>query len=393
MRYFFIFLCLISSSYAKQLEIDLFSKNVILINPDNNAILYEKKAYEKASPASTTKIATTLYVLDKKKELLNEKVEVSSEAMHPIFPNDKVNNNYRDPSYWLETDGTEYGLKIGEFISFRTLLHALMLVSGNDCANVISEAASGNIPLFMNELNSFLQSIGCNNTHFCNPHGLHHPDHYTTAYEMAFITKRALSIPLFRQIVSTLSYTTAETNKQKSREISNFNRIMNEGTYYYPYAIGVKTGFHSNAGNNLVAAAEKEGRTLIAVLMGGEKKTYRYIDAKRLFDAAFDQQKEKKRIFDKDKEFNVKIEGAKDNLNTYLTDEFIYEYYPAESVPYKVFIKWNDLKLPIAKDAIVGEIQLISDNGYILASTSLYSKKKVKKTLFGTMKDFFRFLF
>lgn len=390
---FLIILISINPIWSKKLDVDLFSKNVILLNPKNNAILYEKNAYDKVFPASITKIATALYMLDSKKSLLEETAEVSKEAVRSISSAEKVSSKYKLPPYLLEMDGTSYGLAEGEVIPIRTLLYGMMLVSGNDCANVISEAASGTIPNFMDELNRYLKSINCQNTHFVNPHGLHHPDHYTNAYDMALITKKALSIPMFRQVVSTLSYTTAGTNKHKRKDIVQFNRLMKKGKYYYPYAIGVKTGYHSNAGFNLVAAAEKDNRILIAVCLGAEKGELRYLDAKKLFEAAFSEELERRVIFDESKIFTVKVEGAKKNLQAYFKEGLFYEYYPSEEMDFKVFVKWDDLKLPIKKEAKVGEVLLVSKDGSVLASSPLYSKEKVRRTFMTATKDFFKNIF
>ena len=382
--FYLIYFCL----YAKQLEVDVFAKNVVLMNADNGIVLYEKKAKEKAYPASITKIATGLYVLDKKKEYIEEWVKTSDEAIRTIDPKEKIEKNYIYPAYWLETDGSSFELKKGEIITIRSLLYALMLVSGNDCANVIAENVSKTVPLFMKELNLYLKEIGCNDTNFCNPHGLHHPEHITTAYDMALMTKKALNIPQFSQIVSTVSYTTSKSNKQDKREITQYNRLLREGKHYYPFAIGVKTGYHSKANYNLVAAAEYENRKLIAVLMGGEKSDYRYIDAKKLFDAAFSEKKEMLTIFGKEKTFLMQVEGASNNLIAYLKDDFIYEYFPSEEQEFKIFIKWDDLKLPIEKDVKVGNIYLATEDGFKIKEVQLYTKDKVRRKITFILKQY-----
>src|SRR5690606_37302020 len=108
------------------------------------------------------------------------------------------------PSYWDEWDGTKMGIKIGEQFSMETLLYGLMMLSGNDAANVLAETVSGTIPRFLEELNEYMRSLGCHSTFFNNPHGLHHQEHCTTAYDLALITRRALQHPKFCEIVSTL---------------------------------------------------------------------------------------------------------------------------------------------------------------------------------------------
>jgi len=323
--------------------------------------------------------------------MLEELVKVSDAAILKCPAAEKFCKG--KPPYVLEEDGTSYGLFAGEIIPVSTLLYGMMLISGNDCANVIAESASGTITNFTNELNLYIKSLNCLSTNFVNTHGLHHPDHYTTAYDMALLTKKALSIPLFRQIVSTTSYTTAKTNKHDRKEITPFNRLMKKGKYHYPYAIGVKTGYHSKAGYNLVAAAEKDNRTLIAVMMGGEKSELRYKDAKHLFDAAFSETLQRKVIFDDSRIFKAKIEGAKSCLKAFLKQSLVYDYYPAEEIEYKLFIKWDDLKLPIKTDQKVGEMKLISKDGVVLVSSALYAKDKVRRTFLTAVKDIFRKIF
>jgi serine-type D-Ala-D-Ala carboxypeptidase (penicillin-binding protein 5/6) len=382
------------SLFARPLEVELQAKNAILLNPENNAILYEKSAREKAYPASITKIATALYILDKKRNLLDEQIKVNPEAIRFISPEKKAISSPNYPSYYLETDGSLVGLIKDEILPGRALFYGLMLSSGNDCANVLAQAASSSIPIFMDELNRYLQSIGCKNTHFSNPHGLHHPDHFTTAYEMAFICKKALSIPQFRQVVSTLSYTASKTNKHKARVLSQYNRLLKKSSkYYYPHAIGVKTGYHSKAGYNLVAAAKVENRILIAVVMGEEKSEQRYEEAIKLFEAAFSQTKEKRPLLDENKLFKARIKGAKGELEAYAKGGLTYEYYPAEEMTIKAVIKWNDLKLPIRKDTLVGEIQIISEDGVVLGKSPLIAKNKIRRNFQQYCIDLFKKIF
>src|SRR6185437_6437502 len=144
---------------------------------------------------------------------------------------------------------------VGEEMPLKEYLYGMMVRSGNDAANVIAEYVSGSIPTFMQELNDYLKQIGCLNTTFCNPHGLHHPDHKTTAFDMALLTREAMKNPVFREIVSTVRHKRPKTNKRPAAVLVQTNRIIKSGTqYYYPKAIGVKTGYHSRAQNTLVAA-------------------------------------------------------------------------------------------------------------------------------------------
>lgn len=386
-----VFLCVVAES--QQFAVEILSKNAILINADTGVVLFEKNAREKVFPASTTKIATALYTLEKMGKDLEKPFVASAKALAKIDPKIKVAKDYNSPSFLLETDGTDFDLKKGEVLPLKSLLYALMLISGNDCANVIAEGVEGNIPVFMQNLNLYLKNLGCKDTNFCNPHGLHHPNHVTSAYDLALITQKALKIPVFKEVVSTTSYEIPKTNKHEPRTIKLFNRLMVSGKHYYPPAIGVKTGFHAIAHYNLVAAAKKGDRTLIAVLMGSKKAHHRYLDAKKLFERAFSEKKLTKTLFVKNSPFKVKIEDGKELLIASLPKDFVFEYYPSEETGYKAFIKWNDFTLPLEKGTMVGELQLKSENGTILQKESLYAENEVHKKFFSKIRDFCKKLF
>lgn len=268
-----------------------------------------------------------------------------------------------------------------------------MLVSGNDAANVIAESLSGSVPQFVEEMNQYIRGLGCLNTQFRNPHGLHHPEHFTTAYDICLITKKALQIPKFREIVSKVSYLKPKTNKQKAGELRQFNPLLKPGKHYYPKAIGVKTGYHSHAVNTLVAAAEHEGRTLIAVLLGCQNRSGRYEDAIRLFEAAFEEKQETRRFFGPEKDFARDVPEAKTPLHAALAGDLAISFYPAEEPSCKAFVQWNPLRLPIRKGQKVGEVEIRDEAGSLLKRGNLLAKEEVNGTFFFALKEKFSNLF
>ena len=163
--------------------------------------------------------------------------------------------------------------------------------------------------------------------------------------------------------------------------------------HYYSKAVGVKTGFHSKAGYNLVAAAKVGNRVLIAVLMGGEKKEDRYLDARKLFEEAFSEKKVKEVIFDKTKGFRVKVKGAKRDLVAYLKEDVVFEYFPSEEVDIKAYIKWEDLSLPIERGRKVGYLSLITENKEVVATSTIYARDEVQKSVLFKIREFFTHLF
>ncbi len=381
MRLVFWFLCFSVSLVGKPLTIDVLARSAIVMNADTGAILYEKNAHLPVAPASTTKIATALYVLEKQIPL-DRMVTISAESLRGRPLKD------RDHPYWLDSEGTMMGIKRGETLTIESLLHGLMLVSGNDAANAIAESIGGAIPPFMDELNAYLQSIGCHETQFRNPHGLTHPEHYSTAYDMALIARRALGLPSFRKLVATSSYPLPKTNKQPPRELHLTNPLLNpKSRYYYPKAIGIKTGYTAAAQGTLVAAATHQDRTLIAVLLGSEVKGQRFEDAKRLFEAAFAEPKEKRRLIGPESLFAKEIVGAKMPLKAAVAKEVTIEYFPAEEPKCKAALHWNLPPLPIRKGQKVGEVQIQDENGLFLQKGDLVALEEVKGSFFFVLKQ------
>lgn len=381
-----IFLLLPLNLVTKPLELEIKASSAILMNAETGAILFEKQAHTPVYPASITKVATALYVLEQAEGRLDEKVTVSAEALKQ-----KTAPLSEAPSHWLESDGTMMWLLKGELLSREALLYGLMLVSGNDAANVLAESTAGTIPAFVEGMNQYLQQIGCQRTCFQNPHGLHHPEHYTTAYDMGLITKKALEKQKFREVIQTQTYKKPKTNKQPAGEIVTTNPLIKPGAHFYPKAIGGKSGFHSNAKCNMVAVAEHEGRTLIAVVMGCEKRQERYRDIKRLFETAFAEQKVQKTLLQTDACFVHKVQGASMPLKAGLSKELSLCFYPAEEPTYKAFVHWNIPSLPIQKKQKVGEVLVQNERGEILGKEDLLAWEKVEGSFVAKWKSWLGF--
>lgn len=382
---FFWAACFVFPLNARHLQVDVNAKSAILMNGETGAVLFEKNPHAPRYPASITKIATALYAMDVKHVDLFQMVKVSAEC---IRMKSARSDRQGVPPYWLEPGGTRLGLLKGEEISIESLLHALMLQSANDAANVIAEAASGSVSSFVSGLNGYLKSIGCVDTHFCNPHGLHHPEHRTSAYDMCLIAKKAMRVPKFREIVAKSSYTKPPTNIHSEEQLMQFNHLLRQGRYFYPKAIGIKTGYTSQAQNNLVAAAEDEGRILIAVIMGCEKREDRYIDARNLFEAAFRESKVHQTFFKTDASYSHTVNGAASQLKAALEHELTVDYYPAEEPDHpKAEIVWMIPALPIRAGEKVGELRLTDAQGRFLNAAALLAKEEVKGSWTFMIKD------
>lgn len=381
---FFFCIGLTLSLNAKPLAVEVKARSAILMNADTGAVLFEKNAHVPSFPASTTKVATALFILDHKKPALNQMITVAGEGLKMK----DLKNMKEAPAYWLEKDGTTMWLLKGEVLSLETLLHGLLLISGNDAANTLAGALSASIPSFMEELNVYAKNLGCLNTQLLNPHGLHHPEHYTTAFDMAILMKKAVRLPKFRELASKISYLKPKSNKQPQSEIKSFYPLIQPGkSNYYAKAIAVKTGTHSAAGYNIVAAAEHEGRTLVAVAFGCANRADRNESAIRLFEAAFAEKKERRRLIGPESVMSQEIVGSKTPLRAALAKELAIEYFPAEDPNPKAFVHWEVPKLPIRKGQKVGEIQIITADGSLLQKGDLVSLEEVKGTLLFVLKE------
>ncbi len=250
------------------------TKCIVLMDADTGTALYEKNADERAFPASTTKIMTCLVALENGN--LDDEVTVGEEVQRGFY-----------------SQSSMMGLTPGEKLTLRDLIYGLMLVSGNDSAAAIAVHVGGSIEGFADLMNQKAASLGMTGTHYVNPHGVHKEEHYTTARDMAKLASYALQNKDFRAIVSRGSYDIPATNKNHSGyHLENSNKLIHTkpdatDNYEYRYAIGIKTGDTDAAGRCLVAAAEKDGVTLVSVQFNDPDSNYRFQLAASLFDWGF----------------------------------------------------------------------------------------------------------
>ena len=253
----------------------LYALSAILISSESGEVIFEKDPDTVRYPASTTKILTVLLGILMVDDLY-QYVTVSENAVA------------------IPQDSSSMHLKAGEEIRFIDILYGTMLLSGNDGANVIAETVSGSIPAFVDLMNSTAQMYGCTGTHFANPHGYHDDSHYSTARDLAIIARQAMQNESFREIAAAVSWTIPKTNMQRARTITTKSEYMLSGSeenpnkYYYPYAIGIKTGSHSKSGYCFAGAAEKDGVRLISIVMFTGKRA-RWADTIKLMDYGFSQ--------------------------------------------------------------------------------------------------------
>lgn len=379
-------------AYAQPLNVSVHAEAAILMNADTGAILYEKNAHQVMYPASVTKIATALVALKAKNQHLNDWVTIEQEALVTATTEAKKRSNWTLPAYWLGSDSMHMGLKSGEAMTLADLLYGMLVVSANDAANSIAIHVGGSIPRFMELVNAQLKELGCRNTHFCNPSGIFHPQHQTTAYDLALMTKEALQDPVFCKMVSTVQYPRPKTNKQpEGYTLLQTNMLLRKGKAFYPKAIGVKTGYTSQAGHTYVSAATNEGRTLIAVLLKNKERADMFSDATKLFETAFKQPRVERTLLRMGPQnFVLQLDGASRPIAVKLAQDLKYAYYPAEEPQMKCLVYWDEVHLPVAKEAKVGEVRVTRGDGAILASAPLLSVELVKGSWTHSLANFFQ---
>lgn len=371
---------------AKPLDIQIETPYAILINAKTGKILYEKHSKESVYPASTTKIATVLYILKVASEKLDDMVICSEEALKSVSEETKKAKGSALPPYILEFDGTSARLKRNEKISVRDLLYGALLASGNDAANVLAEYVCGDISTFVNNVNKMAEELGCKNTHFSNPHGLFHSEHTTCAYDMAILTKEALKYPVFREIIKTDTY---ERSHNKVFTQGN-GLVRRDHKFYYPLALGVKTGYIRKAKYNLVAAASNGEREVIAVLHKSPSGKRRYQDAIVMFEAAFCEVQVQRLLFAKEETvFKKMVPKAKNALLGVVEKDLYLSYYPSEEEEVEAKLDWEESILPIEAGSVIGKLSVFTKaDGRVLLEAPLIAKERVcKKFVYVLLED------
>lgn len=249
--------------------------NAIIMEVNTATVLYEKNAHEKKYPASITKIMTTWLTLENCE--LDEIVTFSEDA---VFKN--------------EGNTSQISRDVGEEMTVEECLYAVMLFSANECAYAVAEHVGqklgGNYQTFIDLMNKRAEELGCTDTHFNNSNGLPDENHWTSAYDMALIARAAYKNENFRTIAGTKKYVIPSTNKHSEETpLVNHHEMLysyKSGAYLYEYCTGGKTGYTTVANSTLVTYAEKDGLTLVCVVMNTKSPNH-YLDTTTLMDYYF----------------------------------------------------------------------------------------------------------
>lgn len=264
---------------------EFHGKNAILVDANYDEVLYEVGGHDKVYPASITKVMTALLTLEAiESGKLTAQTQITASATAATIPKGSSTAN----------------IKAGEVLTVEQLLYCLLLPSANEAAQILAETVGGDIDTFVGMMNDKAKELGCENTHFANPHGFHDPDHYTTPYDITLFMKAAMEYDLFQKIVTSPNYTIPATNLSEQRTVRNTNALTSNWTYtgyLYTPGTGGKTGSTDEAGKCLVETAKKGDTYLISVVMGepetitladGSEKVAQFYDTIQLLNWGFE---------------------------------------------------------------------------------------------------------
>ena len=345
------------------------SRRYIVYDRISKSMIIGKNEDVKSAMASTTKIMTTIVILEKAD--LNEKVTVSAKAGG--------------------TGGSRLGLKRGDKASVRDLLYGLMLRSGNDAAVALAEHVGGSVKGFAELMNEKASELGLTNTHFVTPHGLDDANHYTTALELAKLTDYAMDNETFAKIVGTKS-TTIYINNQ-SRQINNTNELLG----VLNGVVGVKTGFTNNAGRCLVTETKRNNMDIITIVLGADTKKDRTKDSVNLIEYTFSKYKMynlKEQIikeFNKWKNINEKriliIKGKTSNPKLALgaIEKATIPICDNDKIEYSINAL-TEVEAPVEQWNVIGTLT-VKLNGEILENIDIVNINEVQKR---DWKDYFK---
>ncbi|MBQ2604509.1 MAG: D-alanyl-D-alanine carboxypeptidase family protein [Acutalibacteraceae bacterium] len=376
-------MCCVPCASAATFTIDekITSQAVYLLNLDTETVVFERNSEKKMYPASTTKIMTYIIVVENVSDLNGEKVLVDKEILDKLIGTGSSLSNL------------EYF--VGQYVTVYDLLNCLMVKSGNDAALLLAHhIGEGSIQKFIDMMNAKAEELGCENTHFMNPHGLHDEDHYTTASDLAVITRYAQTLPYFNEITNTLTaYLSVDTAKEYPLISTNY--MINEtsgGDYYYPYAKGIKTGTTDEAGYCLVSTANYSGYTYLCVVMGSPcidsngkqiETNGAMMDSRTLYKWAFTHLEIKSVISEQTPVCEIPVQLAWDQDTVLLVPQKAYStILPTDVEPSSIDISVNipeSLTAPVIEGTVIGTAT-ISYANQELTTVDLIASETVERS-------------
>ena len=334
-------------------------KSAILVDNLSGKVLYEKNADEKLAPASMTKLASMLMVMeaiDNGNLKFEDKVTISEEAAN--------------------MGGSQVFLQAGEVYTVYDLLKSVAIASGNDAVVALAEKIGGSQSGFIDMLNKRLKEIGATNTNFVNAHGLDAEGHYSTARDMSIIARELLKHPKILEFTS-IYEEYLEKNDGSRIWLVNTNKLVR----FYDGVDGLKTGFTKTAGYCLTATASKNNFRLISVVMGEDTSENRSSDIVKMLNYGFNTFKINIIKTKGESLGKVRVErGKQDNANIVLLNDATEILKNTDPVTeYSFNLKVNKIKAPVKVGDIVGTAEIIDSEGNIVDEVDVTVEKDIKK--------------
>ena len=357
----------VKATDVRQDAISVSAKAAVLIDASDDSILYSKNADSRLPMASTTKIMTALIALE----------------------HGNLDRSYLIPDGAVGIEGSSIYLVRGEKLTLRELIYALMLESANDAAQAIAIIIAGSVEAFADIMNRRAEELGLENTHFTNPHGLDHEEHYTTAYDLARLASFALKNEAFREIASTNKKTIPFNNGESARLLVNHNKMLRT----YEGAIGVKTGFTKRCGRCLVSAAQRDGLTLVAVTLNAPDD---WRDHTAMLDWGFENFVRVTLANSKTFRLPIYVCGAKQSQVICTNTQDISVTLPRDHATISCVVEApRFLWTPIRSGDAIGKLIYYCDGKIIgesaLCTTEALSPQNIKKGLWSRIKALFDF--
>ncbi len=374
---FFIF-GMYGANAAMLYDKELNSAAVYVVDMNTDIPIIEKNINERRSPASLTKMMTFIVAREMAGDINKTKVKVRQEVIDAVDP-----------------DSSGVKLKNDEEISLNNLFHAMLISSSGYAAMVIADYfGDGDISKFVDKMNSKAEGLGCINTHFANPDGFYDEDQYSTALDIYKITRYAMNIPGFLNIVSKSECNIFGDDRDPVITTNKMLDPKRGGEYYYPYVKGIKTGYLEEAGRCLVSFAQKNGSSYLSVVMGGPiqdsngnkiKKNMAMIDTKKIYIWAFDELKQVK-LYSKNSpidEIPIELVWNHDKLLLVPEVDFLTSL-PADFKQNDVVLKLSipeKIEAPVSYGDVIGNADVFY-KGQKIGSFNVVSSATFKKSHF-----------
>lgn len=362
------------------------AKAALLVDRDTGTMLYGKNEHTELYPASLTKIMTallTLEAVDKGQLSLDQPLTASATALEG-----------------LAADGSSAGIQVGEIMTVEQYLKCMLIVSANEACDVLAEAVAGSVDAFVELMNAKAAELGCENTHFVNPNGLHDSQHYTSAWDLYLITKAALEYPEFMSICDMGVAEIPATNLSEVRRLRTTNYLLSNwraAGYLNPDAHGVKTGSTSEAGHCLVSTATRGSRSLISVVLGAERvvgsdgvaDVQSFSETTRLFNWGFENFSNQTVLTELDMLADVPVALSKIDSVAVHPASAVELVLPNDVSPEdmeRTLVLQEDVKAPISAGQELGSVEL-SYNGTVYVSVPLVALNDVEASKLMTFWD------